>query len=399
MIIYEIYIKSKMFSTLFKAQKNRIFLDHASTTPIDEGVVNAMRDIETIFANPSSIYKEGLEAKRIFEDSREMVAEILECKPREVIFTGSGTESCNMAIRGMVHIPKKTHIVTTTIEHPAVLETCKALESEGVSVTYVDVNSSGVVDVDDILGAVRPETRVVSVMYVNNEIGTVQPIRKIGNGIDRIRSERGDPIYFHTDASQAPCYLPVRPEALKVDAMTLDGSKIYGPKGVGILFSRAGFSLKPIVYGGGQEFGLRSGTENNVSARGMAVALDKAVRMMPEETKRVKMLKEMLVENVRFAFPSSSVNGDIDRSVAHIVSICLPGSESEFLVLRLDSLGVACSSSSACSSKKRGAHSHVLEALKRSECLSSSVRFSLGRSTSNSDISKVCRALNDAVNL
>ncbi|MGM0629047.1 MAG: cysteine desulfurase family protein [Patescibacteria group bacterium] len=388
-----------MFSTLLKGQRKRIFMDYASTTPVDERVSKAMRDIEPFFANPSAVYKEGVEARRLLNDSREKIATILECKPREVTFTGSGTESCNLAIRGRIDDPANSHIVTTAIEHPAVLESCKALERMGASVTYVGVDERGKVDSQEVLNAIRPETKMVSVMYVNNEIGTVQPIRDIGNGIEKIERERGYPIYFHSDASQAPCYLPIRPEGLKVDALTLDGSKIYGPKGVGILFSRAGFELKPVIYGGGQEFGVRSGTESNVSACAMAEALKIATESMPSERERVGDLKDRLIEDITTSIPHSSVNGDPKEGVAHIVNICVPDSESEFLVLRMDALGVACSSSSACSAKNKGGYSHVLEALGKRECNSSSVRFSLGRYSVESDISGVSQALKKALDL
>ena len=389
---------AKMFSIFSKNNKKRIFLDHASTTPIDSKVLSVMREAESFFANPSSLHKEGVDAKHFLEESRKMVANVLNCKPGEVIFTGTGTESCNLAIRGMIDKPKGSHVVTTEIEHPAVLEVCKRLEEEGAEVDHIKVGETGVVSAQDVLDAIRPETRVVSVMYVNNEIGTIQPVRKIGALIEKINTGRERPVYFHSDASQAPCYLNVRPEALKVHALTLDGSKIYGPKGVGVLFSRSSFKLRPIIYGGGQEFGLRSGTENNVGARGMATALRLASEMMTSESERIDGLKRELLEGILSKIPEVSVNGNIEKSSPHILNICIPNSDSEFLVTRMDSLGVACSSSSSCKAKHKGSSSHVLKAMGKNDCLSSSLRFSLGRSTSAEEISSVPDILYKAVN-
>ncbi len=386
MIIPETDLKSKMFSIFSQPNKKRIFLDYASTTPTDERVLSEMHKVEKFFANPSALYKEGAAAGCILEESREMVAEVLSCKPREVIFTGSGTESCNLALRGMISNPKDSHIITTAIEHPAVLESCRALESAGASVTYIKVDESGVVSVQDVLDAIRPETRLVSIMYVNNEIGTVQPIRKIGVEIEKINRERDELIYFHSDASQAPCYFSIQPEALKVSALTLDGSKIYGPKGVGVLFSRSGFKISPIVYGGGQEFGLRSGTESNVLIRGMAEALHLAVQLMPQEVNRIKVLRNELLEKLISIAPSISVNGELEKRSPHIANICIPEADSEFLVMRMDALGVACSSASSCKARHRGVGSHVLEAIGKRKCASSSLRFSLGRYTTAEDV-------------
>lgn len=399
MIIPESNLKSKMFFNLSKQNKRRVFLDYASTTPTDERVFLAMREAEKFFANPSALYREGSDAGRILEESRDMVAEVLSCKSQEVIFTSSGTESCNLAVRGFIDKPEKSHIVTTTIEHPAVLESCKALERRGASVTYVDVGQNGVVSVDRVLEAIKPETRLVSVMYVNNEIGTVQPIRKIGVEIEKIRKERSSSIYFHSDASQAPCYLNIKPENLKVDGLTLDGSKIYGPKGVGVLFSKSGFKLEPVIYGGGQEFGVRSGTENNVSLRGMAKALQVAVLLMPSEKERVAKLRDELLNQITSLLPSITVNGDSNEKVSHIANVCIPDSDSEFLVMKMDALGLACSSASSCKAKHKGASSYVLKAIDREDCASSSLRFSLGRQTTAEDISFATEVLKQVLDL
>ncbi len=374
----------------------RIFLDHASTTPLDEHVRAAMEEVSSLFANPSALYTEGVTTRHAVEGDRESIASCLSCKPREIIFTGSGTESCNLAVKGLFS-DFRGHIVTTTVEHPAVLESCKALEDKGVAVTYVDTDESGAVSADDVYAAIRPDTRLVSIMYVNNEIGTVQPLRAIGKKIDALKKDRDEPLVFHTDASQAPCYFNVTPDALGVDMMTLDGSKLYGPKGVGVLFRASGLSLEPVIHGGGQEFGVRSGTEDLVRTHGMAAALSRAVELRETESERIKGLRSRFLEKVFSAFPSVFLNGSEKECSPHIVNICFPDEDSEFLVLKLDALGVASSPSSSCRTHHENTSSYVLEAIGRSECSSSSLRFSFGRTTRDDDIDEAVQRLEQAL--
>lgn len=399
MIIPERHLKSKSkMLTFFSKNNKRIFLDYASTTPLDDKVKESMREAENYFANPSSLYKEGVEARSFLDDSRDMVAETLGCKAKEVIFTASGTESCNLAVRGTVKDPRNDHMVTTTIEHPAILESFKALEAVGLQVTYVDVDEDGIVPVQKILDSIQPNTKLVSVMYVNNEIGTIQPIRDLGVELEKLRNRQGIAPYLHTDASQAPCYLNVSPQSLKVDMLTLDGSKMYGPKGSGLLFRRIGLDLDPIIYGGGQESGLRSGTEDNVRIRGIAKALQLASQLRASEYERVEELSKELRRGVKENIPSAVLNGSSKKRSPHINNFCVPGTDSEFLVVRMDSLGCACSSSSACRSLKKGAGSHVLEAIGKKECASSSLRLSLGRYSTISEVRCACELLGKAVN-
>ena len=387
-----------MFSSLLKNKKGkRVFLDYASTTPIDERVRRAMNNVEKFFANPSAIYKEASRAREVLDDSREKVASVLGCKADEIIFTASGTESCNLAIRGLISDFKNSHIVTTAIEHPAILNSCKFLERMGVGVDYVPVALNGVVSAESVLRAVKPETKLVSVMYVNNETGAIQTVREIGDEIKKSNQKRENRIYFHTDASQAPCFLSVAPQYLNVDLITLDGSKIYGPKGVGVLFKKRGIDLDPIIFGGGQEFGLRSGTENIVGICGFAEALKIAVESRETEADRIGGLKKKLYEMIVAEFPFVSLNGEINKTSPHILSVCFPETDSEFLVLKLDALGMACSASSACRARGRGVPSHVLNAMGKKECSNSSLRFSLGRSTDENDIIQACEVLKKVV--
>ncbi len=378
------------FKNFFKKNK-RIFLDYASTTPIDPRVEKLMNDIQrNHFANPSAIYKEGVMAQEVLDDSREEISKILKIKKSEVFFTGSGTESNNLALFGvlypMIKRGEKVHAITSKIEHPSILETFKTLEDFGVSVTYLPVEENGIVSPESIAKNICPETRLISIMYANNEIGTIQPIRKISN-ILSLR-EDGEKIYFHTDASQAPLYLNTSLEYLGVDLMTLDSSKIYGPKGIGLLLKKRSVSISPLIHGGGQESGIRSGTENLAGIAGMAKALFIAENEKDKEIERLSELRDEFIDKVLTNFPRALLNGDKYLRLPNNANICFPGIDSEFAVLKLDSLGLSCSSSSSCRSRQENNSSYVIEALGRSECQSSSLRFTLGRFTSSSDIKK-----------
>ena len=287
-----------------KLMKRRIYLDHASTTPVDKRVLKAMLPYMSLeFGNPSSLYKEGVEAKKAVRESRDKIAKILNIRAEEVIFTASGTESDNLAISGVIGNPPLRgvpslrgggcHIITTNIEHPGILEMCKHLETNGVEVTYVPVEDNGIVDSQKIAAAIKHNTVLVSVMLANNEIGTIQPIREISNLIKKYREgSKSDFPYLHTDASQAANYLDLSFQKLGVDMMTLDGSKICGPKGIGVLAVRRGVPVMPIIFGGGQENGLRAGTENVPGIVGMSEAFVIAQEMKEKESNRLLALKE-----------------------------------------------------------------------------------------------------------
>lgn len=387
----------------------RVYMDYASTTPPLPEVLSAMAGLSAdSFANPSSIYKEGLEAKKILAGARERVADVLGVKSFEIVFTGGGTESDNLAILGLAPAMKKegkAHIVATPIEHPAVLEPLKRLEEDGFKISYLPISKSGVVKAEDVEKAVRPETGLVVAMHANNEIGSIQPIRRIGLLLKNIREKTlSEWPLFHTDSSQAANYLDISPNSLGVDLMALDGSKIYGPKGTGALFVRHSVSLSPIIFGGGQEGGLRSGTENPASAVGFAEAIFIAARDREAESKRLTALREHFFSRLEKELPELSVNGDKKMRLPGNVNVCLPraggekektlgeDSRGEFAVIQMDILGIACASVTACRGAK-GYYSHVLPAIGRRECAGSSLRFSMGRGTTKRDVDRVVEAL------
>lgn len=377
--------------------KKRIFLDYASATPLDRKVFQTMKPFfSDSYANPSTLYAEGLGARRALNKARRLVADLLSVHPDEIVFTGSGTESANSAIYGITeefkNKNKKAHIIVSPFEHPAVLEAVKDFESKGGRVTYLPVSSSGCIDPVDVRKALTPETILVSVMYANNEIGTIQPIREIAKVIRIFRKnkkkENSFP-YFYTDASQAANYLPLGVPQLGVDLMTLDGSKIYGPKGVGILYVRRGLLLKPLIVGGKQEEGRRAGTENVPAIVGFSRALSITCIMRDQENKRLTALRDKCIHSIMKKIPNAHLNGSLDLRLANNINICFPGIDAEFLVLQLDAQGIAVSASSSCSNLSLDTRSHTIIALGNKGCEESSLRISLGRFTTNEDI-KYC---------
>ncbi|MBI5817293.1 MAG: cysteine desulfurase [Candidatus Yonathbacteria bacterium] len=383
----------------------RVYLDHAAATPLDPRVFAAMKPFMTKeFGNPGALYREGVVAKNAVLLARKKVAQILFAHPDEIIFTGSGTESNNLAIEGVVknarekHCGKNPHIITSAIEHPSVLSVCQALERRGIAVSYIGVDGNGIIKLDELKKAFRKETMLVSVMYANNEIGTVEPIREIAKIIRMWRKQHNTSFpYFHADACQAANYLPLHIERLGVDLLTLNGSKIYGPKGVGTLFVRRGVSLSPIMYGGGQERGLRPGTENIAGIVGFAEALLIAEKMKEKESKRLTALRDYFVSSVLKKIPGALLNGDVVRRLPNNINISIPGIESEHIIIELDAHGVAASARSACKSMDEEG-SHVIMALGRNTVgTESGVRFTLGRSTTKKDVDYAVRVLSQLV--
>lgn len=399
--------------------KKRVFLDYASTTPLDPKVFREMKPyLSERFENPSSLYEEGMSAKRAIENARKEIADLVHARPQEIIFTGSGTESINLAILGLFesvrnHFESRNkvpHIITTAIEHPAVLETCREVESRGGKVTYVLPEENGIVDPKKIRDALTPETILVTVMYANNEIGTLQPIAEIGKMIRRFKNDERKSAevsgkngeagleaheasetffpFFHTDASQAANYCDINREKLGVDLMTLDGSKIYGPKGVGVLYKKEIVPLRPIIFGGGQEKGLRSGTENVAAIVGMAAALRIAQNIKEKESSRVRALRDYCISEVVKLSPAITLNGDPVERLPNNVSICVPDHDGEFMVIQADAAGIAVASVSACKNLSEKTTSYVIEALgeQGQACAGSSLRISLGRETTKRDI-------------
>ncbi len=383
-----------------RKENQRIFMDYASTTPVLLEVVRVMAPYhDAQFANPAALYREGLEAKKVIREARQEVATVLGVSSSEIIFTGSGTESDNLALLGVFEAAKKTivrpHMITTTIEHPAILEVCKEIERRGGEVTCVPVDQSGKIILSELKKALKATTVLVSVMYANNEVGTIQSIAEISKIIRAFKKDTDTPFpYFHTDASQSPNYLSIRVPTLGVDLMTLDGGKIYGPKGVGVFFIKRGVTISPIIYGGGQEQGLRSGTENVPAIVGMAKALVAAVRDRERESERLVVLRDYFITSILEKIPNTSLNGDFIDRLPNNINICFPDSDGEFLVIKLDYEGIACSSSSSCRTLAENSSSYVIEALgKGKACTQSSLRFTLGRGTTKKEVEVVIEKL------
>jgi cysteine desulfurase len=361
----------------------RVYLDNNATTPLAPEVFEAMKPyLLEDFGNASSIHWFGQQAKNAMEKARQQVAKLINARPGEVIFTSGGTESDNAAIFGIVQASRVAapHIITSGIEHHAVLNTAQALEKQGVSVTYVRVGASGVVDPEDVQRAIRPDTVLISIMHANNEIGTIQPLAEIG-GIARERD-----IYFHSDAVQSVGKIPVDVEKLGVDLLSLSAHKLHGPKGVGAMFIRKGTSLKPLLYGGHHERDRRPGTENVPGIVGLGMATELAWAHLEENAQQVAGLRDRLERGILGQVPQVSVNGDPQRRLPNTSNLCFDCVEGEGFVIAMDLRGIACSTGAACSS---GAvePSHVLSALGRTpEQARSSIRFSLGRYNTAEDI-------------
>ncbi|MCC7004532.1 cysteine desulfurase [Candidatus Nomurabacteria bacterium] len=390
-----------------KAGNNRrIYIDYASTTPTDKEVVKVMIPyFNSNFYNPSSLYKEAVAIKNVVSSSRKIIAEIINCRPQEIFFTASGTESCNMAILGIFKYFKNQkdfvpHIITSSIEHSAILEACRQVEQLGGEVTYIDPEKNGIVDVKKIQKSIKKNTVLISIMYANNEIGTIQPIKEIGRMIKLYKIDsKIEPNhfpFFHTDASQAPNNLSINREPLGVDMMTLDASKIYGPKGIGLLYKKTYVNLEPIIYGGGQEEGLRSGTENVPLIVGFSKALEICKSKLEKESKRLLDLRNYLIDGIYKSIPNSKLNGDKENRLPNNVNFCFEKINAEFAVILLDNLGIACSSASSCQNLDDDSSSYVIEKI-NPKCKSSSLRFTLGRESKKSDIDYLLKILPEVV--
>ncbi len=363
-----------------------IYLDYAASTPIDPRVLKFMLPyLKDDFGNPSSIHRYGQKARKAIDSARTICMGILGAgKPSEIIFTGSGTESCNMAIFGSAfgaHSDKKNHIIVSAIEHPAVLEPARYLRDNfGFELTEISPNKDGIISAESVEREIKAGTILVSVMYANNEIGTIQPIKKIA----KICRERG--VIFHTDACQAPGFLDINAGHLGVDLMTLNSSKVYGPKGVGLLYIREGVQITPHIFGGGQEFRMRGGTENPALIYGFAKALELDLKDSKKEAERIKKLRDRLLKTL-LKFPGVTLNGSLENRLPNNINVRVKGVKNETLVMRLDIDGLAASGGSACSSGKTEA-SPVLLALGQSKTAAEeSLRLTLGRLTTSAEIS------------
>lgn len=371
-----------------------IYLDHAATTPLRREVVNAMYPYLTdTYGNPSSLHHMGREAFRALEGARVQVANLLGVHSREIVFTGSGTEANNLALFGVARANKSRgkHILVSQIEHPSILSAGEVLAGDGFDVEYLPVDSFGRVSVDDVLSRVRKDTTLISVMYANNEIGTVEPITEIAEML-RERPESERPL-LHTDACQAVGQLPIPPVPLGVDLMTLNGSKMYGPKGVGMLYVRDGVQIAPHVVGGHQEFGKRAGTENLALIVGFAEALKHTLENREASATRLTELRDYFLTLVEKNLPETVVNGHPTDRLPNNIHLSIPRIEGESLLLLLDMYGICASTGSACSSQSL-APSHVLRAIGQSdEIIHGSIRFTLGESTTREDLEYTAEAL------
>ena len=365
-----------------------IYADNGATTPMSETAKAAYREaMDTLWANPSSLHTPGQKAKEALEQARADVAECLGASPREITFTSGGSEADNQALRTGAYLGAragKRHLVSTKFEHHAVLHTLKALQKEGFAVTLVDVNADGIVKPEDVAAAIREDTALVTVMFANNEVGTIQPIAEIG----RVCRERG--VLFHTDAVQAAGHIPVDVEQMHIDLLSISAHKFNGPKGVGALYARKGIRLKNLIEGGAQERGKRAGTENLPAIVSMAAALKEAVAGEAAADAYVSGLRDRLIAGLS-KIPHSKLNGDPRRRLPGNVNFCFEGIEGESLLLLLDDAGIAASSGSACTSGSLDP-SHVLLAMGiPHEIAHGSLRLTLSGANTPEDVETIIR--------
>jgi cysteine desulfurase len=398
-----------------------IYLDYASITPVDKRVLKEYKKaLKKDWFNPSSLYKGGVSAQKSLEQARQRVASLIDALPDEIVFTSGGTESNNLAIQGVLeavlnksvdvsvnrnvngNVDKKVsgskpHIVSSVIEHPSVLEILSALEIKGLcDVSLVPVGEDGILDLKCLKESLRPETVLVTIQYVNNEIGTIQPIKEIAKIVRYHRKHITDNAfpYIHSDACQAPVYIKLRMSALGIDMMTLDAGKIYGIRSVGMLYKRRGVTIKPVVYGGSQEMGLRAGTENTAGVVAFAKALElcQSQTDIDCESERIRGLRNDLLKTLVQNIPKLKINGSMKdgERLPNNINICLEGIDAEFAVLKLDVKGVYVSSVTSCRSKNEDSSSYVVSALQNNlvDCSKSSLRITLGRWTTKRDIKK-----------
>ncbi len=413
-----------MVFSFLKQKSNRVYLDNAGATEIGARAEHALTEALFIYGNPSAIHKEGDIASRLLDKARNICAKILNAHAYEIYFVGSGTESCNLAVLGTYFGFTKNwkletgnslpHIITSSVEHPAVLEPIRHLEKEGkVRVTYLPVYENGIVKLNDIREALTPDTILVSIMYANNEIGTIQPVKEIGRAIEEWKKENNrthtDYPYFHIDACQAANYCNLDVVRLRAHLMTVNSSKCYGPKGIALLYKREGIKVDPINYGGGQERGMRSGTESVALASSFAEALTDSTELKEKESVRLRTLrdyfKEELIKNIsgisfygafdEYQLETGNLKLKTELRLPNNINIRVPGILSDEMIIRLDTKGFAVSHKSACASSESDG-SYVLEALgaSREEALQN-IRITLGRSTSKVDLDNLVKAIKE----
>lgn len=371
-----------------------IYFDNAATTKLDDEVLKEMLPyLKDNYGNPSSIYKLGREARKAIEDSREKIAKVLNCKANEIYFTAGGSESDNTAIKGIAKANKKrgNHIITSKIEHPAVLETCKQLEKEGFEITYISVDEKGIVDLEELKKSIKPTTILITIMFANNEIGTIQPIEEIG------KIAKGNNIYFHTDSVQAVGIIKIDVQKLNIDSLSLSGHKFYGPKGVGALYVKTGVPFEKFISGGHQERNKRAGTENVAGIVGIGKAIELAYENLDEYNKKIKELRDYYVKQVEEKIPYIKINGDMEKRLPGNSNISFRFIEGEGLLLNLDLKGICASSGSACTSGSLDP-SHVLLAIGLPhEIAHGSLRVSIGKYNTKEEIDYLIENLMEIV--
>ncbi|SHH29865.1 cysteine desulfurase [Caloranaerobacter azorensis DSM 13643] len=367
-----------------------VYMDYAATTPVKKEVLEEMMPYFTEkYGNPSSIYRIGRESRAAIDEARERVAKIIEAKPKEIYFTSGGSESDNWAIKGVAFAnrDKGNHIITSKIEHHAVLHACEYLEKHGFEVTYLDVDEYGIVDLEQLKNAITDKTILITIMFANNEIGTIQPIQEIG----KIAREKG--VYFHTDAVQAIGNVEIDVNKLNIDLLSMSAHKFYGPKGVGVLYIREGVKIHPYIHGGAQEKNRRAGTENVAGIVGLAKALELAYENLEEHNKKLVYLRDKLIKEVTNKIDYVRVNGHPEKRLPGNVNFSIEFVEGEALLLSLDMMGIAASSGSACTSGSLDP-SHVLLAIGLPhEIAHGSLRFTLGDFNTEEDVDYVVESL------
>jgi len=387
-----------------RTKQKRIYLDYAAATPIRIAVQTAMRPYERdLFANPSAIHGEGVVVRQIIESARERLARILKIRPSGIVFTGSGTEANNLAILGAVQAKKETgvaytdmEVISTKLEHPSVGKVLEHLCTLGVKVKYLQVDAEGLIEPSSLKSALSEKTILVSFAYVNSEIGTVQDAGKLARIVRAYEKTHNTHILVHMDAAQAPLWLPCQLDGLLVDILTLDAGKCYGPKGVGVLAMRHGVKLLSVSYGGSQESGLRPATENVAGIIGAVEAIILAQEDHQKRSANVTALRDMAIAQF-LKIDGVMLNGSSTKRVANNINISIPGIDSEFAVISLDTAGIACSTKSACSGAGGDGSSVVLAISDDTARATSTIRFSLGEETTSKELSKAVEVLSKHV--
>lgn len=384
-----------------------IYLDYSATTPVDEEVLKAMKPyFSSIFANPASVHSLGQQALKAVDDARYSIADLLRVSGTDLIFTSGATEANNLALFGT--LKKGDHLLTTPIEHASILEPAEALKNRGITVTTLPASKEGLINPRTVIDNLRPQTKLISIGYVNSEVGVIQPIKKIGRLVQKYNKQRYEewlkqnprkrgskpvPVLFHTDATQAPNYLDCSPQVLHVDLMSLSAHKIYGPKGIGLLYCRSDITLTPLLFGGHQERNLRSGTVNVPGVVGFGKALERAYKHQGKYTKQISTLRQHLISRLKKTLPHVIINTPLPESTPSHLNISFPGLEGDILQALLDEQGVAVSTGSACASGDITI-SPVLKAMGRSEELArGAIRITLGKYTTKMEIEKIVKIL------